>query len=226
MCTGSVAPAAPAPGIAITFVDWQDLHRWKMINKALDLPFDEPQETYLDLRAPLPRPGILPGTKGRIVEPKPVERAPVRSARRATATAPQPHPHGVVRRSPSPAAPTVRPHPAKLPRAPAPAAATATAGDVGGPAAASPPRRGVGSSALRGFGCWQPSPGHPLNLGASLRILAAGSQKPAPQPAPRAPGSGGITVTTTVVPMGAKSHSAIASARFCRMQPCDWGVPS
>ena len=37
---------AGATGIAITFVDWADLHRWKMINKALDLPFDEPQETY------------------------------------------------------------------------------------------------------------------------------------------------------------------------------------
>ena len=37
---------AGATGIAVTFVDWADLHRWKMINKALDLPFDEPQETY------------------------------------------------------------------------------------------------------------------------------------------------------------------------------------
>ena len=37
---------AGATGIAVTFVDWPDLHRWKMINKALDLPFDEPQETY------------------------------------------------------------------------------------------------------------------------------------------------------------------------------------
>src|SRR3954468_19521548 len=35
---------AGATGIAITFVDWADLHRWKMINKTLDLPFDEPQE--------------------------------------------------------------------------------------------------------------------------------------------------------------------------------------
>ena len=47
---------AGASGIAITFVDWADLHRWKMINKALDLPFDEPQETYSTLRAHLPRP--------------------------------------------------------------------------------------------------------------------------------------------------------------------------
>ena len=37
---------AGASGIAVTFVDWADLARWKMINSALGLPFDEPQETY------------------------------------------------------------------------------------------------------------------------------------------------------------------------------------
>jgi superfamily II DNA/RNA helicase len=33
-------------GVAITLVDWDDLHRWKMINQALGLPFAEPVETY------------------------------------------------------------------------------------------------------------------------------------------------------------------------------------
>jgi superfamily II DNA/RNA helicase len=33
-------------GIAVTFVDWDDLHRWAMINKALDLGIPEPEETY------------------------------------------------------------------------------------------------------------------------------------------------------------------------------------
>ena len=37
---------AGASGVAVTFVDWADLQRWKLINKALDLPFDEPVETY------------------------------------------------------------------------------------------------------------------------------------------------------------------------------------
>jgi superfamily II DNA/RNA helicase len=37
---------AGASGIAITFVDWGDLTRWKVINNALDLPFEEPEETY------------------------------------------------------------------------------------------------------------------------------------------------------------------------------------
>jgi superfamily II DNA/RNA helicase len=67
---------AGATGTAITFVDWADIHRWKMINKALDLPFDEPQETYSTSEHLYHDQGIAPGTKGRIVDPKPVERAP------------------------------------------------------------------------------------------------------------------------------------------------------
>jgi superfamily II DNA/RNA helicase len=62
---------AGASGIAVTFVDWADLHRWKMINKALDLPFDEPQETYSTSEHLFHDQGIPPGTKGRIVEPAP-----------------------------------------------------------------------------------------------------------------------------------------------------------
>ena len=33
-------------GVAVTFVDWDDLHRWALINKALDLGIPDPQETY------------------------------------------------------------------------------------------------------------------------------------------------------------------------------------
>jgi len=33
-------------GIAVTFVDWDDLGRWKDINDTLGLPFPEPPETY------------------------------------------------------------------------------------------------------------------------------------------------------------------------------------
>ena len=58
---------AGATGIAVTFVDWSDLHRWKMINKALDLPFDEPLETYSSSEHFLHDMGIPPGTKGRVI---------------------------------------------------------------------------------------------------------------------------------------------------------------
>src|SRR5215218_8078449 len=64
---------AGASGIAITFVDWADLHRWKMINKTLDLPFDEPQETYSTSEHLLHDQGIPPGTRGRIKDPEPVQ---------------------------------------------------------------------------------------------------------------------------------------------------------
>ncbi len=37
---------AGATGVAITFVDWQDITRWNVINKALDLPHNDPPETY------------------------------------------------------------------------------------------------------------------------------------------------------------------------------------
>jgi superfamily II DNA/RNA helicase len=33
-------------GIAVTFVDWDDLHKWALINKALEMGIPEPVETY------------------------------------------------------------------------------------------------------------------------------------------------------------------------------------
>ncbi len=33
-------------GVAVTFVDWDDLHRWKSINDGLHLDFADPAETY------------------------------------------------------------------------------------------------------------------------------------------------------------------------------------
>jgi superfamily II DNA/RNA helicase len=54
-------------GVAVTFVDWRDMHRWKMINDALSLGMAEPAETYstsdhlyTDLDIPRDAKGILP----------------------------------------------------------------------------------------------------------------------------------------------------------------------
>jgi superfamily II DNA/RNA helicase len=33
-------------GVAVTFVDWRDMHRWKLIDQALGLGMAEPVETY------------------------------------------------------------------------------------------------------------------------------------------------------------------------------------
>jgi superfamily II DNA/RNA helicase len=67
---------AGASGIAVTLVDWADIHKWKMINKALDLPFDELAETYSSSETFLHDMGIPKGTKGRIKAAAPVERKP------------------------------------------------------------------------------------------------------------------------------------------------------
>ncbi|MCA0292886.1 MAG: DEAD/DEAH box helicase [Actinobacteria bacterium] len=54
-------------GVAVTFVDWDDIPRWSLINKTLDLGIPEPQETYsssehlyTDLDIPREAKGKLP----------------------------------------------------------------------------------------------------------------------------------------------------------------------
>jgi superfamily II DNA/RNA helicase len=71
---------AGASGIAVTFVDWADQTRWKVINNALGLPFEEPEETYSTSPHLYHDLGIDPAAKGRIAPPKP---APVREDRAA-----------------------------------------------------------------------------------------------------------------------------------------------
>ncbi|MFJ6083704.1 DEAD/DEAH box helicase [Streptomyces sp. NPDC092369] len=58
---------AGAKGIAITLVDWDDIPRWQLINKALDLGFNDPPETYStsphlfeELSIPVGTKGVLP----------------------------------------------------------------------------------------------------------------------------------------------------------------------
>ncbi|GAB4588447.1 hypothetical protein Ntsu_62790 [Nocardia sp. IFM 10818] len=58
-------------GVAVTLVDWDELHRWASIDKALDLGIPEPVETYSrspHLYADL---GIPEGSTGQIRKPKP-----------------------------------------------------------------------------------------------------------------------------------------------------------
>jgi superfamily II DNA/RNA helicase len=64
---------AGASGIAVTFVDWADMTRWKLINKELDLPFDEPQETYSTSEHLFHDLGIPRDTKGRLKPAAPRE---------------------------------------------------------------------------------------------------------------------------------------------------------
>lgn len=55
---------AGASGTAITLVDWDDIPRWQLINKALDLPFNAPEETYSTSTHLYELLGIPEGTKG------------------------------------------------------------------------------------------------------------------------------------------------------------------
>ena len=65
---------AGATGVAITLVDWADATRWKVINKTLDLPFDEPAETYSTSAHLYSEQGIPPEAKGRLVPAAPQSR--------------------------------------------------------------------------------------------------------------------------------------------------------
>ncbi len=60
---------AGASGIAVTFVDWADQTRWKVISNALGLPFEQPQETYSTSAHLFHDLGIDPSAKGRTSGP-------------------------------------------------------------------------------------------------------------------------------------------------------------
>ncbi|GAA5150841.1 DEAD/DEAH box helicase [Microbacterium pseudoresistens] len=53
-------------GIAVTFVDWEDLHKWALINRALDFGQPEPIETYSSSPHLYTDLDIPEGTKGRL----------------------------------------------------------------------------------------------------------------------------------------------------------------
>jgi superfamily II DNA/RNA helicase len=61
---------AGASGVAITFVDWADTTRWKVINNTLGLPFETPEETYSTSEHLYHDLGIDHSAKGRIAPPK------------------------------------------------------------------------------------------------------------------------------------------------------------
>ncbi|MGC5170866.1 DEAD/DEAH box helicase [Micromonospora sp. DT81.3] len=54
-------------GIAVTFVDWDDLHKWALINRALEFGKPEPVETYSSSPHLYEDLNIPAGTKGRLV---------------------------------------------------------------------------------------------------------------------------------------------------------------
>ena len=73
---------AGASGIAVTFVDWDELTRWSHINQALDLGFPEPQETYSSSDHLYTDLGISRETKSRIAKTKVEKKEPVKKSER------------------------------------------------------------------------------------------------------------------------------------------------
>ncbi|MBO9577503.1 MAG: DEAD/DEAH box helicase, partial [Microbacteriaceae bacterium] len=67
-------------GIAVTFVDWDDLHKWRLIDKGLEMNVGEPAETYSSSPHLYTDLDIPAGTKGRLVT-APVSEKPARKQR-------------------------------------------------------------------------------------------------------------------------------------------------
>jgi superfamily II DNA/RNA helicase len=66
---------AGADGISVTFVDWDDLARWKMIDTALQLGLGEPEETYSSSEHLYQTLNIPTGSNGRITKVKAVAKS-------------------------------------------------------------------------------------------------------------------------------------------------------
>jgi len=60
-------------GIAVTFVDWDDLHKWALINRALEFGQPEPVETYSSSPHLYTDLSIPHGTKGRLKSTPPMK---------------------------------------------------------------------------------------------------------------------------------------------------------
>ena len=71
-------------GIAVTFVDWDDLHKWALINKALEFGVDEPVETYSSSPHLFADLNIPEGSKGRLKATPVKETAPRNGSRRSS----------------------------------------------------------------------------------------------------------------------------------------------
>ena len=68
-------------GVAVTFVDWEDMARWVHINRELELGIPEPVETYSSSKHLFEDLGIAQGTKGRIGRKQEPAKQPDRAKR-------------------------------------------------------------------------------------------------------------------------------------------------
>jgi len=81
---------AGAHGIAVTFVDWDELARWKMIDQTLELGLAEPEETYSSSEHLYEIMNIPAGSTGRLVKAKPEAKTETKQSRPVKAKAEAP----------------------------------------------------------------------------------------------------------------------------------------
>jgi superfamily II DNA/RNA helicase len=77
-------------GVAVTFVDWEDLARWSHIDKELQFGQPEPLETYSSSEHLFEDLGIPVGTKGRIAASKKAEDKPRSDSKRPSSRTDRP----------------------------------------------------------------------------------------------------------------------------------------
>lgn len=68
-------------GIAVTFVDWEDMHKWSIIDRALDMNQPAPVETYSSSPHLFEDMGIPAGSKGRLIATPPAPKSSSSSRR-------------------------------------------------------------------------------------------------------------------------------------------------
>ena len=85
-------------GIAVTFVDWEDLHKWALINRALEFGQPEPVETYSSSPHLFADLGIPEGTKGRIAKAPKTDTVRTQRPQRAADAAAEEQSDGATRR--------------------------------------------------------------------------------------------------------------------------------
>jgi len=76
---------AGAEGISVTFVDWDELARWKMIDTALTLGLGEPEETYSSSEHLYQMLNIPAGSNGRMVKARQVSEAAKKETAKSSA---------------------------------------------------------------------------------------------------------------------------------------------
>jgi superfamily II DNA/RNA helicase len=76
-------------GISVTFVDWDDMHKWALINRALEFGQPEPTETYSSSPHLFTDLDIPTGVKGRLKPTSRSEQAASRPARQEGARPPR-----------------------------------------------------------------------------------------------------------------------------------------